>query len=301
MKIGILSRNSHLYSTRRLAQAAKLRGHSTTIVDTTTIPLEMGQVTRLGQKYAHLDAIIPRIGTSIAGYGIAVVRHFEALNITTTASSEGIHRASDKLLSLQLMNREGLPLPKTAVIHNHTTLPTAIRAVGGLPVVLKRSYGSQGQGVELVHDLKTAVHTFRQLHRAYDQVLIQEFIAEAEGKDLRLIMVNGRCVAAMQRSAPPDDFRANLHQGGTAVSVDPTPAMRDLARKVCQVHNIAVAGVDLVHSKRGPLLLEVNASPGLKGIEQASGVNVAKAIVEYLETAVPPQQKKRKKRKKKRA
>lgn len=301
MKIGILSRNGLLYSTRRLVQAAKLRGHSVTLIDTTTVSLEMGQATALSQKYAHLNAIIPRIGTSITNYGIAVVRQFESLGIATTASSQGIHQSRDKVYSMQLMHRHGFPVPRTAVIHHPSAIPAAVRAVGGLPVIMKQSHGTQGQGVRLIHDLRTAVFALHDLQKNHQQVLVQEFIAEAQGKDLRIIIVGGRCVAAMQRSAPDDDFRANLHQGGTAVVAEPPRAIQELARKACNLHDLMIAGVDLVKSERGYLLLEVNSSPGLKGIEQSTGVNVAKAIIEHVETAVPSHRKQASKRKKKRA
>lgn len=287
MKIGILSRNSSLYSTRRLVQAARLRGHEAFVIDTTAVSIDLGHETSsLRRHYPQIDAIIPRIGTSITEYGLAVVRQFEALGIPTTASSAAIEQSRNKLQSLQLMQQHELPIPKTAVITHPGTLYKAIQSVGGLPVVMKQIYGTQGNGVTLVHDIRAALTALSTLQRGGQPVLVQEFIAEAQGQDLRVIVINGRCVAAMQRSAPPDDFRANLHQGGTAVAIQPSSHIKKLAQKASHVHGLHVAGVDLLESGHGPLLLEINSSPGLQGIETVTGVNVSSEIVAYLETAV---------------
>lgn len=297
MKIGILSRNTSLYSTRRLVQAAKLRGHEAFVIDTTAVSIELGHETSsLQRRYPQIDAIIPRIGTSITEYGLAVVRQFEALGVTTTASSSAIEQSRNKLRSLQLMQQHGLPIPKTAVITHPTILYKAIQSVGGLPVVMKRVYGTQGEGVVLVHDIRAALSALPLLQRGGHPVLIQEFVAEAEGCDLRVIVINGRCVAAMQRSAPPGDFRANLHQGGTAVAITLTPELENLAQKASRIHGIHVAGVDLLLAAQGPLLLEINSSPGLQGIEQVTGVNVSSEIVAFVETAVSPRKKPRHKK-----
>ncbi|MCB0000420.1 MAG: RimK family alpha-L-glutamate ligase [Anaerolineales bacterium] len=287
MKIGILSRNSSLYSTRRLLQAARLRGHEAFVIDTTAVSIDLGHATSsLQNRYPKIDAIIPRIGTSITEYGLAVVRQFEALGIPTTASSAAIEQSRNKLQSLQLMQRHELPIPKTAVVNHPGTLYKAIQAVGGLPVVMKQIYGTQGDGVVLVHDIRSALSALPTLQRGGQPVLVQEFIAEAQGQDLRIIVINGRCIAAMQRSAPPDDFRANLHQGGTAVSIALSSPIKKLAQKASHVHGLQVAGVDLLQSTRGPLLLEINSSPGLQGIETVTGVNVSSEIVAFVETAV---------------
>lgn len=287
MKIGILSRNSTLYSTRRLVQAARLRGHEAFVIDTTAVSIDLGyETSSLRRRYPQIDAIIPRIGTSITEYGLAVVRQFEALGIATTASSIAIEQSRNKLQSLQLMQRYELPIPKTAVITHPGTLYKAIQSVGGLPVVMKQIYGTQGNGVMLVYDIRAALTALSTLQRGGQPVLVQEFIAEAKGQDLRVIVINGRCIAAMQRSAPPDDFRANLHQGGTAVSISLADQIQKLAQKASHVHGLHVAGVDMLQSDRGPLLLEINSSPGLQGIETVTGVNVSNEIVAYLETAV---------------
>jgi ribosomal protein S6--L-glutamate ligase len=297
MKIGVLSRNSSLYSTRRLLQAAKLRGHEAFVIDTTAVSIDLGHETSsLQRRYPQIDAIIPRIGTSITEYGLAVVRQFEALGVPTTASSSAIEQSRNKLRSLQLMQQHQLPIPKTAVTTHPATLYKAIQAVGGLPVVMKRIYGTQGEGVVLVHDIRSALAALPILQRGGLPVLVQTFVAEAKGHDLRIIVINGRCVAAMQRSAPPDDFRANLHQGGTAVAVTLTPELEKLAQKASQIHGLHVAGVDLLHAAQGPLLLEINSSPGLQGIEQVTGVNVSSEIVAFVETAVSPRKKQQRKK-----
>lgn len=293
MNIGILSRNSSLYSTRRLLQAAMLRGHEAIVIDTTAVSIDLGHETpSLRQHYPQIEGIIPRIGTSITEYGLAVVRQFEALGIATTASSAAIEQSRNKLQSLQLMQRHDLPIPKTAVVTHPSALYKAIQAVGGLPVVMKRIYGTQGDGVALVHDIRSALRTLAAFQSGEQPVLVQEFIAEAQGQDLRVIVVNGRCIAAMQRSAPPNDFRANLHQGGTAVSIPLSDQIKKLAQKASLVHGLHVAGVDLLQATQGPLLLEINSSPGLEGIETVTGVNVSNEIVAYLETAVAKHKKK---------
>lgn len=302
MKIGILSRNPSLYSTRRLAQAAWTRGHQVRIVDTTAVAVHIGrdgeqafgaQILAPGalglpraQQLPSLDAIIPRIGASVTFYGLAVVRQFEAGGIVTTASSQAIAVSRDKLHSLQLMTQAGLPIPRSAIIAHPEALYAAVHAVGGLPVVVKLIRGTQGRGVVLAQQLGTIGSLVRQAQRRNRQVLLQEYIAEAAGRDIRVIVIGGHCVAAMERRAGEGDFRANLHRGGTAVPVELDAATRQLAVRAAQVHGLDVAGVDLLQSSRGPLVLEVNSSPGLEGIEGATGEDVASAIISYVERAV---------------
>lgn len=300
MKIGILSRNVNLYSTRRLVQVARQRGHRAWVIDTLRVAVEIGgnvapvprvKVLSRGilprlQPLPPLDAVIPRIGMSITQQGLAVVRLFEMQEVLTTATAEAIASSRDKLHSLQLMTAAGLPVPKTAVLSQPEGLFAAIQLVGGLPVVLKSTRGTQGQEVVLAHNLTTADRALARLRRLGRQVLVQEFVAEAAGRDLRVIVVGKRCVAAMERTASTGDFRANLHQGGTAVSVNLAPEVQQMAVAAAQAHGLNVAGVDLVQSARGPLLLEVNSSPGLEGIEQATQVDIAGAIFQYLEQAL---------------
>jgi ribosomal protein S6--L-glutamate ligase len=302
MRIGILSRNPALYSTRRLAQAAWDRGHEILIVDTTAVAVHLegageqggeiqvvvNGVAGLGSKslLPKLDAVIPRIGTSVTFYGLAVVRQFEAAGIVTTASSQGIARSRDKLESLQIMAQAQLPIPRTAVIARPEALLAAVEAVGGLPVVVKLIRGTQGRGVILANYLSTISAVLKRARELHQQAILQEFIAEAGGRDLRVIIIGDRCVAAMERHAAEGEFRANLHRGGSAVPVELDEATRSLARQAARAHGLAVAGVDLVRSKRGPLLLEVNSSPGLEGIEQTTGIDVASAIIDYVEKTV---------------
>ncbi len=302
MKIGILSRNPSLYSTRRLAQASWSRGHQVRVVDTTAVAVHVGghnaasgpghilSPGSLGlpraQQMPELDAIIPRIGASVTFYGLAVVRQFEAGGVLTTASSDAIAVSRDKLHSLQLMTRAGLATPRSAIIAQPEALYAAVHAVGGLPVVVKQIQGTQGRGVVLAHQLGDIAALVRQARARNRQILLQEYIAEAAGRDLRVIVVNGQCVAAMERRAGHGEFRANLHRGGTAVPVELDAATCRLAKRAAEVHGLSVAGVDLLQSSRGPLVLEVNSSPGLEGIERATGQDVAAAIISFVERSV---------------
>ena len=289
MKIGILSRNRALYSTRRLEQTARRRGHQVRVLDTMQIAQLMGIVYRRPQsgrrrRVPRVDGIIPRIGASITRHGVAVVRTFEARGVVTTATAEAIAHSRNKLESLKLMKQAGLPLPRTELISHPDQIAAAIDAVNGPPSVIKILKGTQGRGVILAPDLKIArAVAILLLRHGQEQLLVQEFIEEAEGKDLRLLVVGHRCVAAMQRVASEDDFRANLHRGATAVAIKPDPDTEALAVQATRLHGIGVAGVDIIPSNQGPLLLEVNSSPGLEGIERTTRVDVAARIVHYLE------------------
>ena len=300
MKIAILSRNSAFYSTRRLVQVAQSRGHIVRVLDTLSIAVEVGLdrteaselrmigTTPLGLTRTigvpEVDAIVPRIGASVTFYGLAVVRQFEALGVVTTATADAIACSRDKLHSLQAMDEASLPIPRSAVIASPRALVAAVQAVGGLPVVIKLIRGTQGKGVVLARNLATAAAVLEKVHAAKRQALVQEFVAEAGGRDQRLIVVGDRCVAAMERVAVDGEFRANLHRGGTAVPIEPDRRTENLALAAAKAHGLAVAGVDLLQSGQGPLLLEVNSSPGLEGIEKATGKDVAGAIISYLET-----------------
>jgi ribosomal protein S6--L-glutamate ligase len=230
-----------------------------------------------------VDALIPRIGASVTAYGLAVVRQFEAAGIPTTATSQAIARSRDKLQSMQIMSQAGLPVPQTAVLAHPDVLLAAVEAVGGLPVIIKLLQGTQGRGVVLARYLSTVAAVLEKVRQQQQQVLVQEFIAEANGSDLRLIVVGNRCIAAMQRHAPTGEFRSNLHRGGTATPLIPDAPIAELAVRAAEVHGLQVAGVDLILSRRGPLVLEVNSSPGLEGIEQATGIDVAGEIIRHLE------------------
>ena len=310
MRIGILSRNRTLYSTRRLIQSARVRGHDVSVIDTMAVAVEVGADDRLedGIKVVRaayrpiginpnqrvgkvhyvpkVDAIIPRIGASITQYGLAVVRQFEACDIPTTASSTAIAQSRDKLQSLQIMSQAGLPVPRTAVIAQPSGLYAAIQTVGGTPVIVKLVQGTQGRGVLLVPNMATAYAVLDRLRGANRQALVQEFIAEAEGKDLRVIVVGDRCVAAMTRIAANGEFRSNLHLGGTAEAAVLDKETEQLALAGVKAHGLSVAGVDILQSNRGPLLLEVNSSPGLEGIEQVTKIDVAVEIITHLERVI---------------
>ena len=289
MRIAILSRNRSLYSTKRLTHAARRRGHEVYVIDTLHVARQMGLLPRSSNSRAprrmpKVDAIIPRIGASITPQGVAVVRTFEVHGILTTASSEAIAQSRNKLESWQLMAEANLPHPRTALVSDPDELQSAIHQVSGPPAVLKILRGTQGRGVILAENVPIARTVLSILFRhGQDQVLVQEFIAEAEGKDKRLLIVGGRCVAAMERVAPENDFRANLHRGGTSRAITPDEQTEALAVRAADLHGLGVAGVDVIPSKRGPLLLEANSSPGLEGIEGVTQVDVAREIVQYLE------------------
>lgn len=305
MRIAVLSRNSSLYSTRRIVQSARSRGHHVRVIDTLAVAVEVGLgqqgkagprlitsgplgLTRTG-NIPEVDAIIPRIGASVTFYGLAVVRQFEALGVLTTAGASAIACSRDKLQSLQRMSRVGLPIPRTAVIAQPRALFAAVHAVGGVPVVIKLIRGTQGKGVVLAKNLATVSAVLDKVHKARRQALVQEYVAESSGRDTRIIVVGDRCIAAMERIATDGDFRANLHRGGSAVSVNPDGATSRLALAAARAHGLSVAGVDLIQSHRGPLLLEVNSSPGLEGIESVTNVDIATEIITFLEQSASDQ------------
>ena len=291
MRIGILSRNPTLYSTQRLQEAARARGHSVAVFDTLRLALRLTRYQRAGiVPPRHLnppvEGVIPRIGASITHYGITLVRQLETTGVVSTATSQGISRSRHKLDSMRIMRESGLPLPLTAVLENTRGLSHAVRAVGGYPIVIKLNRSTQGEGVMLAQNDAEAREMLALLWQREQAVLIQEFVAEADGDDLRVLVVGDRCVAAMRRSAADGEFRANLHLGGSAKAVDLPVAASRLAIRAAQVHGLGVAGVDLIPSTRGLLLLEVNSSPGLEGIETATEIDVAAEIVIYLEQAL---------------
>lgn len=286
MKIGILSRNRTLYSTRRLIEAAEERGHQVTVIDylrcLINIAAHRPAVIYRGQEL-DFDAIVPRIGASHTFYGTAVVRHFEMMGIYPANESQAISRARDKLRSMQLMAREGIGLPVTAFAHSSKDIDGMIEIVGGAPLVIKLLEGTQGIGVVLAETQKAAesvIAAFRQLDA---NMLVQEFIKEAGGSDIRALVVGGRVVASMKRQGPPGEFRSNLHRGGTAEKMKLTPEERSTVKRAAKAMGLDVAGVDLIRSNHGPVVLEVNSSPGLEGIEGATGVDVAGKIIEHIE------------------
>ena len=287
MKIAILSRSSGLYSTARLKQAALSRGHEVAVVDYLRCYMDITarrpRVLFRGEEVSP-DAVIPRIGASYTFYGAAVVRQFEMADVFTVCSSDGISRSRDKLRSMQILSRAGVGLPSFA--HDSQDITGILDVVGGPPVVIKLLQGTQGVGVVLAETRQAAesvISAFRQLDANF---LVQQYISEAEGADLRVLVVGGQVVASMRRQSPPGDFRSNLHRGGSAEAVTLSANERATAVRAANAMGLDVAGVDLIQSDDGPMVLEVNSSPGLEGIEGASNVDIAEIIVEHIENNV---------------
>ncbi len=289
MKLAILSRGASLYSTARLKEAALDRGHEVAIVDYLRCYMDITarrpKVLYRGEE-VRPHAVIPRVGASYTFYGAAVVRQFEMADVFTLNSSDGISRSRDKLRSLQILSRSGVGLPTTSFAHSIQDIHGLLEVVGGTPVVVKLLEGTQGLGVVLAETKKAAesvIGAFRQLDA---NILVQQFIKEAGGSDIRAFVVGGKVVAAMRRQSPPGDFRANLHRGGRAEVIKLAPAERSTAVRAAKSMGLSVAGVDLLQSDEGPMVLEVNSSPGLEGIETASGLDIADLIIEYIEDNV---------------
>jgi ribosomal protein S6--L-glutamate ligase len=290
LKLAILSRNPRLYSTQRLVEAARRRKHTVKVLDPLRCYMSIGPqsfaIHFKGKPLGPLDAVIPRIGASSTFYGTAVLRQLELMGVYTPNPSDAVLRARDKLRSLQLMARQGLDMPKTAVGDNPDDTADLLDMLGEPPHVIKLNEGTQGQGVVLAEKRAASQSVIEAFRGLYANFLVQEFVREANGKDLRCFVVGNRVVAAMQRSSAPGDFRANLHRGGTALAVDLSDEEREIALRAASVLGLNVAGVDLLRSARGPLLLEVNASPGLEGIEKSTGVDVADEIIRSCEEGV---------------
>jgi len=284
MKLAILSRNGKLYSTRRLVEAARAAGHSVRVLDPLRCYMRIGN-TGFAMRYKGrgidgYGAVIPRIGASITRYGCAVLRQFELMGSHTPNPAAAIARARDKLACHQLLAAQGIGLPATVFGDNPDDTADLLALLGPPPHVIKLNEGTQGAGVMLTEKLSASRSVVEALRGLYANFLVQEFVAEAEGADLRCFVVGDRVVASMQRQAPAGDFRSNLHRGGTATAIESTAEEQAMAVRAAQVIGLGVAGVDLIRSRRGPLVLEVNASPGLEGIEEATGVDVAAKIVE---------------------
>ncbi|KRB10304.1 30S ribosomal protein S6--L-glutamate ligase [Lysobacter sp. Root690] len=286
MKLAILSRNTKLYSTRRLVEAAREHGHSVRVLDPLRCYMRIAsdgfQMHYKGREIAGYHAVIPRIGASVTRYGSAVLRQFELMETYTPNTSDAILRARDKLRSHQLLAAQRIGLPATVFGDNPDDTADLLSMLGPPPHVIKLNEGTQGAGVMLTEKLSASKGVIEALRGLYANFLVQEFVAEAKGADLRCFVVGGKVVAAMKRQAPKGDFRSNLHRGGTAKGVRASAAEQEVAVRAAQVLGLGVAGVDLIRSDRGPLVLEVNASPGLEGIEEASGVDVASEIIQYV-------------------
>ena len=292
MKIGILSRNRRLYSTRRLVEAAEARGHEVRVINPLRCYMNIASfkpgINYDGKPILGIEAIIPRIGASITFYGTAVVRQFEMMGVFSLNESVAISRSRDKLRSLQLLSRKGIGLPVTGFANAPQDTQDLLDLVGGAPVVVKLLQGTQGKGVVLAETRKAAesvVEAFRGLNADF---LVQEYVREAGGSDIRCFVIGDRVVAAMKRLARPGEFRSNLHRGGTAEQVRITPEERSTAVRAAKIMGLNVAGVDILRSNHGPVVMEVNSSPGLEGIEVTTGEDVAAQIVRYIEKHAVP-------------
>ncbi len=290
MKIAILSRNARLYSTRRLVEAGRSRSHTVRVLDPLRCYVRVAPgnaaIRYQGKPVRDIDAAIPRISTQSTFYGTAVLRQLEMMGVYTPNPSDAVLRARDKLRSLQMLAAQGIAMPVTVFGDNPDDTEDLLALLGDPPHVIKLNEGSQGTGVVLAEKRAASQSVIEAFRGLYANFLVQQFIAEANGCDLRCLVVGGRVVAAMQREAGAGDFRANLHRGGSAVAVTLNAAETDMAVRAAGVLGLGVAGVDLLRSAHGPLVLEVNASPGLEGIETATGVDVAGAVIELLQAKV---------------
>jgi ribosomal protein S6--L-glutamate ligase len=287
MRLVILSRQESLYSTRALVEAARRRGHQADVLDTLQFDIQVSrqnpELFYRGKPVGHVDAVIPRIGASITFFGTAVVRQFEMLGVYCINESQAIARSRDKLRCLQILSRHDIGLPPTVYTRQADHVPGIIERVDGPPVVVKLLEGTQGIGVVLAETTPAASSVIEAFHGLDQNILIQQFIREANGADIRALVVGRRVVAAMKRQAVAGEFRSNIHRGGKAKAVRLSPEYRKTALAAARVLGLRVAGVDMIESRQGPMVMEVNSSPGLEGIEKATGVDVAEAIVVQIE------------------
>ena len=290
MKIVVLSRNEKLYSTRRLIEAIEQRGHEGLVIDHLKCDIVMDDkgpsMFYKGEELSNIDAVIPRIGASVTFYGTAVVRQFEMMKVFSVLDSLAITRSRDKLRSLQILSRSGVRMPKTAFTNFSKQDNQVLKHIGEAPVVIKLLEGTQGLGVVLAETNKAAKSVVEAFDSLKTRVILQEFIEEAGGSDIRAFVVNGEIVGAMKRQGKEGEFRSNLHRGGNAEVIRLSRTEKATALKAVKSMGLAVAGVDMLQSKRGPLVLEVNSSPGLEGIEKATGVDIAGKIIQYIEASV---------------
>ncbi|MBC8206679.1 MAG: 30S ribosomal protein S6--L-glutamate ligase [Kiritimatiellales bacterium] len=287
MKIALLSRNQKLYSSRRLVEAAKERGHEILVIDALRAYMNIAShkptIHYKGEPIEGVDAVIPRIGASVTFYGAAVLRQFEMMGVYPLNESVAITRSRDKLRSLQLLSRKGIGLPVTGFANKPDDIKDVIKMVGGAPLVVKLLEGTQGIGVVLAETQKAAESVIEAFMGLKANILVQEYIKEAGGSDIRCFVIGGKVVAAMQRTAAPGEFRSNLHRGGSSSLVRITPEERSTAVRAAKIMGLNVAGVDLLRSNHGPVVMEVNSSPGLEGIEGATGKDIAGQIIDYIE------------------
>ncbi len=287
MKIALLSRNRKLYSSRRLIEAATERGHEVKVLDALRCYMNIAShkptIHYKGEQLIGFDAVIPRIGASITFYGTSVLRQFEVMGVYPLNESVAISRSRDKLRSMQLLSRKGLGMPVTGFANKPDDIKDLIKMVGGAPLVIKLLEGTQGIGVVLAETAKAAESVIEAFMGVKADILVQEYIKEAGGADIRCFVVGGKVVAAMKRQAAAGEFRSNLHRGGNASLIKITPEERSTAVRASRVMGLNVAGVDLLRSNHGPVIMEVNSSPGLEGIEEATGKDVAGLIISFME------------------
>lgn len=291
MKIAVLSRNPNLYSTKRLKEAIEAKGHEAQIIDHLKCDIVMDDegpsIFYQGKSLKDINAIIPRIGASVTFYGTAVVRQFEMMKVFSAVDSIAITRSRDKLRSLQILSKHGIKMPKTAFTNYSKDENKVLKHIGQAPVVIKLLEGTQGLGVVLAETNKAAKSVVEAFESLKTRVILQEFIEEAGGADLRAFIVNGEVVGAMKRQGKEGEFRSNLHRGGNAALIKLSRAEKAAAVKAAKAMGLAVAGVDMLQSKKGPLVLEVNSSPGLEGIEKATGIDIAGKIIDFIEASAP--------------
>ena len=287
MKIVMMARNPELYSHRRLVEAAEARGHTIDVVNTLrcymNIAARRPEMYYNGEKLPKFDAVIPRIGASITYYGLAVLRQFETMGVFPLNESVAINRSRDKLRSMQLLARDGIGLPVTTFAYDPKQTEEVLALAGEAPYVIKLLEGTQGIGVVLADSHRSAKSVIEAFRGAEVNILVQEFIKEAGGTDIRVLVVGGKVIAAMQRKGAEGDFRSNLHRGGSAERVRISPEERAIALRAAKTMGLNVCGVDLLRSNHGPVIMEVNSSPGLEGVEKATGIDVAGRIIEFLE------------------
>lgn len=292
MKIAMLARNANLYSHKRIVEAAVARGHIIDVIDTVqcyvNITSHRPEIRYKEKLLKGYDAVIPRIGASITFYGLAILRQFEMMGVYPVNESVAIGRSRDKLRSLQLLARKGIGLPVTGFANTAEFADDVIKIAGGAPVVIKLLTGTQGIGVVLGETHNSAKSVIEAFSGAKVNILVQEFIKEAEGEDIRCFIIDGKVVASMRRKSADGDFRSNLHRGGSAEMVRITPEERSTAVRSAKILGLNVCGVDLLRSNHGPVVMEVNSSPGLEGIEKSSNIDVASKIIEFIEKNARP-------------
>jgi ribosomal protein S6--L-glutamate ligase len=292
MNIAILSRNPELYSTKRLVEAARVRGHNVRVLNHLKcyVGIEQGNPGMYynGEAVTNIDAVVPRIGASVTFYGTAIVRQFEMMQVFTTTKSQSLVKSRDKLRCLQILSKAGIGVPKTAFASQPKDIDNLITLVGGAPVVIKLLEGTQGIGVVLAESRKAAKSVIEAFYGLKTDILIQEFIKESSGSDIRAFVIDGEVVGAIKRQGKEGEFRSNLHRGGAGTQIELSADERDAALKAAKALNLHIAGVDMLRSDRGPLILEVNSSPGLQGIETITKIDISGKIIEFIERETHP-------------